>query len=508
MVMRMLVGLLLLTLTGGSNPPVVKIDSGEIAGNRSGAVTSFLGIPYAAAPVGPLRWRPPSPVTAWTITRQARVYGSDCAQAPFPQDAAPIRTAPSEDCLFLNVWAPSSRANGKALPVMVWIHGGGFVNGGGSPAIYDGSNFAADGVVLVSLNYRLGRFGFFLHPAIEGESETGNFGFLDQIAALEWVKRNIGAFGGDPENVTIFGESAGGMSVHMLMQSDKARGLFHKAIIQSGGGTACSLPYASRQQAIGAGSRFAPGLTADALRALPVSSVVGDLSLSNIERDDYSGPMFDRINLHAQPVEAIAAGLYADVPIMLGTNSADGFPPTSDKQEVLRMLATAGPRARQLYDPDGTKSGLEMATKISADQIFIGPGRDVARRLAAKGRKVFVYRFDHIGGATGKAMGGAPHASEIPYVFALPEQRIEKGGDGNDAAVAKTMHRYWIDFTRHGRPTHKHGRKAWRPFSPDSDRLRLIGTEGAHDIPDPLRERLDFAAKIGCQAPPSPDQNK
>src|SRR6516225_7634296 len=218
----------------------VTIESGKLRGSSTDGVVSFKGIPFAAPPVGQLRWRAPQPVAPWSGVREATSFQSDCMQVPFPSDAAPLGTKPAEDCLYLNVWKPDAATTDK-LPVMVWIYGGGFVNGGSSPAVYDGSQFAKKGVVFVSFNYRLGRFGFFAHPALTRENADGllgNYGFLDQIAALQWVQKNILAFGGDPGNVTIFGESAGGFSVHMLMGSPLAQGLFHKAIIESGGGRA------------------------------------------------------------------------------------------------------------------------------------------------------------------------------------------------------------------------------------------------------------------------------
>ena len=217
---------------------IVKIDTGKLKGVTSDGVVSFKGVPFAAPPVGDLRWRPPQLAAPWTGIREASAYGPDCMQLPFPGDAAPLGVKPAEDCLYVNVWAPAVKS-AKKLPVMVWIYGGGFVNGGSSPSVYDGSHFARTGVVFVSFNYRVGRFGFFAFPALSKQNPSephGNYTYMDQIAALQWVRRNIAAFGGDAKNVTLFGESAGGMSVLTLMTSPMAQGLFQKAIIESGGG--------------------------------------------------------------------------------------------------------------------------------------------------------------------------------------------------------------------------------------------------------------------------------
>ena len=208
-----------LFLPGTMKCQTVNTESGLVTGATADGVISYKGIPYAAPPVGELRWRAPQPPAKWSAPLAATAYGHDCMQLPFPSDAAPLGTPPAEDCLVLNVWAPEKHS-AKKLPVMFWIYGGGWVNGGSSPAVYDGSQFAKGGVVLVSFNYRLGRLGFFAHPALTKEhpdEALGNYGYMDQIAALKWVQRNIAAFGGDPGNVTIFGESAGGFSVHMLM---------------------------------------------------------------------------------------------------------------------------------------------------------------------------------------------------------------------------------------------------------------------------------------------------
>src|SRR5689334_7801394 len=238
---RFMIGAALLGLAaiGGGNaapPPVVRVDRGQLQGVVDDGVVSYKGIPFAAPPVGDLRWRPPQPVAPWTGVRQAAEFGADCMQGRFgppPAAGAPAPRVPSEDCLYLNVWSPASAAPGAKLPVMVWIYGGGFTGGSSSSPNTSGTQFAKQGVVLVAANYRVGRFGFFAFPALSRErpDETrANYAYMDQIAALQWVKRNIAAFGGDPNNVTIFGFSAGGGSVHSSLVSPMARGLCHKAI--------------------------------------------------------------------------------------------------------------------------------------------------------------------------------------------------------------------------------------------------------------------------------------
>ncbi|RYG85444.1 carboxylesterase family protein, partial [bacterium] len=238
----LLVAALSLIATAGftaESAPRASTATGEVVGVRAAGVEAFKGLPFAAPPVGDLRWRPPQPAARWSGIRDASRYGADCMQEPFPGDAAPLGETPAEDCLYLNVWRPAGARAGAKLPVMVWIYGGGFVNGGASPAVYDGSAFARQGVILASFNYRLAHFGFFAHPALSAEQKGGllaNYGLMDQLAAMTWVRDNIARFGGDPANVTVFGESAGGMSVHTLLTTPLAKGLFQRAIVESGAG--------------------------------------------------------------------------------------------------------------------------------------------------------------------------------------------------------------------------------------------------------------------------------
>jgi para-nitrobenzyl esterase len=280
--------------------PAVQVEGGSVTGTTGAGVAVFKGIPFAAPPVGPLRWRAPQPVQTWSGVRAADRFGHDCMQLPFPSDAAPLGTTPAEDCLVLNVWRPAASAAPK--PVLVWIYGGGFVNGGSSPAVYDGSAFARQDVVFVSFNYRLGRFGFFAHPALSAANEgpLGNYALLDQIAALQWVRANIAKFGGDPAQVTLMGESAGGASVLNLMASPMAKGLFARAIVMSGGGRTLIGGVPLRGEAGGRPSAETIGVnfattqgiagrsdaeTLAALRALPADQVRGELNLA------YRGPV-------------------------------------------------------------------------------------------------------------------------------------------------------------------------------------------------------------------------
>jgi para-nitrobenzyl esterase len=465
---------------------VVHVDGGDLAGTTVAGVAAFKGIPYAAPPTGANRWRAPQPVAPWSGPRDATAYGADCAQAPFPPDAAPVRTRPAEDCLYLNVWKPA--AAGMRRPVMVWIHGGGFVNGGSSPAVYDGSAFARDGVVFVSLNYRLGRFGFFAHPGLAAEGYGGNFGFLDQIAALRWVRANIAAFGGDPGNVTVLGESAGGISMHMLLQAPAARGLFARAIIESGGGRDTALAMPTIAVAARAGEAFAPGLDAAALRALPEAQVTGDLSMLTMGQAGYSGPMTDGRTVFGGSLDSIAGGLYARVPVLVGANSADGIPRVRDKAAVFAAYGARADAARGFYDPDGRGAFLKVAVQAAADRMFIEPARAVARALAPR-QPVWLYRFGYARPEWIAAMGGAPHASEVPYAFDTIAARANLPELPGEAQTARAMHAAWLDFARTGQV-------AAPRATADDTHVLLIDAAGVHSVEDPIRMRLDFAESL------------
>ncbi|WP_203290716.1 carboxylesterase/lipase family protein [Maricaulis parjimensis] len=505
--------------------PLVETLSGPLLGSTAAGVDSFLGIPYAAPPTDDLRWRAPQPVTAWSATRPATGFGDDCQQTPFAQDAAPSTAPFSEDCLFVNVWRPADVEPGADLPVAVWIHGGGFVNGGSSPAIYSGESFARNGVIYVSMNYRLGRFGFFAHPALTRENADegllGNYGYLDQIAALNWVEANIAAFGGDPDNVTIFGESAGGASVQAMLTSPLAQGLFDRAIIQSGGGRRTGFsdrrlqddaPGSPSLESLGVAFAEAHGITGDgpaaldALRALPASEIDGGLSMASMGQQGatYGGPSIDGRIVTAPLQDQYMSGQFAMVPLMIGATSADlGFLPVATKADAFNLFGDSADAARAAYDPDGVLPDAAVISAIGGDLFMVEPARFVASRFNAAGNPVFHYRFSYVAEALQDTFSGAPHASEIPYTHnTLANRRDGETTTPGDQAVAELTHRYWLNFIRSGDPN-SDDQTAWPLYSAVTEPLMDISASGeAVAGRDPWSDRLDMVcdafAGTGC----------
>ena len=496
--------------------PQVQTDAGRVIGTAAGGVAFFLGIPYAAPPVGELRWRAPRPVAPWLKPRIADGYGSDCMQLPYPGDSGPPRTRPAEDCLYLNVWVPARRSEGP-LPVMVWIPGGGFVNGGSSPAVNDGSALARRGAMLVSLNYRLGRFGFFAHPALARETAGapwGNWGFLDQIAALDWVRRNAAAFGGDPGNVTIFGESAGGASVQALMVSPLARGLFHKALVQSGGGRLGGMlamrplrgdPVAGAPSAVDAALAFAraariageDAAALAALRALPAERVVDGMTLLAPQPETWSGPMVDGAIVPEDVEPAFRAGRQARVPYVVGTTDREfGFAPIPAERSHAMFAAFGADReaAERAYDPAGAGDRSEMAIQLFSDQAMVEPARLLAR-LASTTQPTWSYRFAYVASSQRAALPGALHASEVPFAFDTVSEAFGDAATAEDEAMADTMSGYWVDFARAGDPNGG-DRPRWPRYTAAEDVILELGVGGPVARPDPRRERLDLVERL------------
>ncbi|MEZ6029622.1 MAG: carboxylesterase family protein [Hyphomonadaceae bacterium] len=488
------------TPDGNAATTIATTVNGQLRPLEAGGVLAFKGVPYAAAPVGDLRWKPPQPAASWNGVRDATQYGDICMQKMPNPDNGIGQYPASEDCLTLNVFTQGLAANAKR-PVMVWIHGGGFVNGSGSADLYDGTEFAKRGVVLVSINYRLGRFGSFAHPLLSEEADGGpvaNYGMLDMIASLEWVKRNIASFGGDPGNVTIFGESAGGMAVQKLMISPLARGLFHKAIVQSGAGRE-NVVYLDRKSPRGLpsaeseGETFIESLGVDAktpadLRAIPADTIIaaGDPSTFG-----GGGPIVDGRIIPMTVTEAFAKGIEAAVPYLVGYNSAE-FPakPEDIDNSLMRVIGAKLTEMRTLaltYPTEG-----DMAARIMGDIIFAEPARHLAGVHAAWRNPAFLYRFDVLSPSVQGKYLGTPHAQERQYVFntlsASPYPT-----DANDQKQADYATAYWVNFAKTGDPNGD-GLPTWPRYDAASDQLLEFTNDGPVAKASPHRDRWDAIA--------------
>lgn len=485
----------------------VQIHDGRVRGAVAAGVVSFKGIPFAQPPTGENRWRPPQPVQPWTGVRDATEYAADCMQLPFPSDAAPLGTKPNEDCLYINVWMPAGRAATK-LPVMVWIYGGGFVNGGSSPAVYSGANFASHGLVFVSFNYRVGRFGFFGHPALTAESKDGllgNYAYMDQIAALKWVQGNIEAFGGDPKNVTLFGESAGGGSVLAMMTSPLSKGLFQRAIIESGGGRGLfptrylrkSLPNRPSAEEIGVAFAKEAGITADgkdalpALRALPAERIVDGLNMASMNSPTYAGPMIDGKILVEEPEAAFLAGRQAKIPLIAGANTSDiGFSSAKSKEELFAPFGADRSSAEKAYE-DASQAEFEaLRSAMAADRTMVEPARFVVETQRAAGQPAFEYRFSYVAECMRKEWKGAPHATEIPFVF--DTVKVKYGSDlaPADEVIAQAVNAYWAAFAKTGAPRAA-SLPEWPLYDPKGDVLMNFTDAGPKAERDPWHDRME-----------------
>jgi len=466
-----LLGVLLLGLVGSAlaqSRPMATVAEGDLVGIRDHGVRVFLGIPYAAPPVGERRWRPPAPAPAWDGARDASRHGPACPQ---PEDRfsghTPLRQ--DEDCLYLNVWTPAE-ADGP-LPVMVWLHGGAHRIGAGSLHFYDGAALARRGAVVVMLNYRLGYLGYFDHPALEAEGHGGNYGLMDQIRALEWVGDNIAAFGGDPDRVTVFGESAGGADVLYLMTSPAAHGLFQRAAVQSGGGwNQPDSRDAMRESVVsGLASVGVPeDADAGALRDLDprrlVEAQAGTRKLG-------FGPFLDRKVTFEAPSEVFADGRAARVPLIIGSNSWEANLLKFREPGLMSRIVTHLPPVTGWYD--AAASAAERGKLLFRDVVFGAPARWVARHHAEHA-PAWLYLFDYVTTAERGESPGAGHAAEIVYVFdniGTAGSAVVSGAE-EDARLADALADCWVAFAREGAP--RCALADWTPYDPAEDNVLLI----------------------------------
>jgi len=482
---------------------VVRIEHGVLRGSAENGLEIFRGVPYAAPPVGALRWRAPQPVAEWRDIKQATRFGAECPQ-PVDRDESPGPYM-DEDCLTLNVWAPTG-VSGRPRPVMVWIHGGSFKHGAGSRPSYDGAQLARQGIVVVTINYRLGHLGIFAHPQlsrIKTGEPLGNYAIMDQIAALEWVRRNIARFGGDADTVTVFGYSAGGKSVLTLMVSPYAKGLFHRAIAQSGGGRIGEVPQHLAKTVPGNPSLESEGEgmaryfnietsndVVAALRDLAADDIV-DYANRHGPRGTRS-PVVDGNIVPAGIVRLFEQGRQHDVPMMIGANSWEGSilsarSVAAIRQSNQRLLGNQDPeQLRELY------GDVDIDTIISGpwfrDWAFLTSARYLSRQMRRVSSPAYLYLFDYVAESLKPKVPGAAHGSEVGYVFetlAHPEAGVSVGAvTERDTQVAEAVSAYWVAFAKTGNPNSP-GLPDWARYGLESDGLLYIG--------DPIETRHAYA---------------
>ncbi len=478
----MLVGLLAVAVPLSAAQPTVATRSGLVEGRREAGLDIFRGLPFAAPPTGALRWRAPQPVATWQGTRNAHAFGDACMQAPgasLANGGDPGRL--SEDCLTLNVWTPQAGASGKR-PVMVWIHGGALVFGAGSLAVYDGSALARRGAVVVTINYRLGALGFFSHPAIDGQPARGpvNYGLLDQIAALRWVRDNIAAFGGDPGNVTVFGESAGAQSVLALYASPLAPGLFHKGIAQSPYGVPSHTRAKARTVGIGIAEALGlPGAAATAaqLRAVPAERFgrIEDRALSLAP-----GFIVGDEALPQPILETFQRQRQARLPLIVGSNSdestvAVGF--GLDPAALVARLRAGKVLLKKLY-PDVTDEA-QLGRETIRDAVFTAFARRIAY-LHARIAPTWRYYFSHVQRNLQGKVPGVAHGAEIPFVMGTGADCgcLKIAFNDADRAYARMVGDYWYAFASTGEPAAS-GAPVWNQDGARGARTMEFGDSAA-----------------------------
>jgi para-nitrobenzyl esterase len=497
-----LIVLLLFSNTGNAQiPEKLKTDKGWIQGVSENGLTIFRGIPFAAPPVGRLRWKAPQAVSEWTDVRSAEHFAASPMQAGNPAGGK------SEDCLYLNVWSPAKSTRDQ-LPVMVWIYGGGFSTGSTAEPWYEGSKLAQKGVVFVSIAYRVGPLGFLVHPSLNAESKdhvSGNYGLLDQIAALKWIQKNIARFGGDPRKVTIFGESAGGLSVSMLCASPLAKGLFRGAISQSGAsfGPAGNIFYP------GENMKLLSTANEEGIKYLHNAGVSNIEELRSLPPDKLpmawgvgsSWPVIDGYVIPDVQYTLYSNGKYSDIPVLIGYNSDEGlsFSPGKTPEECTESVRKRyGKFADDLLKayPVGDTSVSRSARNLSRDAAFGWHNWTWAKLQSQTGHsKVFYYFFDQHPDypASSTMFGyGSPHAQDVSYVF----QHLEASDPNisqSDVSISKAMGDYWINFVKSGDPNGA-GLPQWSSFT-NNRPMVMYFDKTPHPGPVPDKEALKVLDK-------------
>lgn len=499
----------------------VSLSQGVINGMLSddGSVVSYLGVRFAAPPVGDLRWRPPHPLQPGGASVNATHSGPICPQYPLPTNSVlPLGDeVEDEDCLFLNVWAPAEQT-GERLPVIMWLHLGAFQIGSGSAPIYDGSNWAKAGVVFVTPNYRLNKFGFLAHPALSAEQggRSGNYGLLDQIAALEWIRDNIAKFGGDPECVTIAGISAGASSVSLLMASPLARGLFHRAICESGGSfgpvaerTSCGDAWQHLRGAEASGQKWADSLglkDAASLRALSAEEI--KVASETDWTDNYgvfdaAQPIVDGAVLEAGSREIFGAGRQAPVPLLVGSAANEDllvpFSPSLEAYESdgARIYGNHAAEFKRVYPASTDAEAIASSMKANAHRLFTWQNWTMAKLHAAAGYDTYYYRFQmeppvpenmHPEQALPRPIG-AFHGASMFYTFQNFDKRNWPWRE-EDVALSQAMVEAWVSFARDGKPSSAK-LPEWPRFDQNAPRVMQLDARPALGaVPD--QPYLDF----------------
>ena len=511
-------GILITLANSGVRDDPVKIDTGMITGavsDKSPGIRVYKGIPYAAPPVGVLRWREPQPAASWSGVKVFDQYGAACPQAPYPAGSIYFNKPEklSEDCLCLNVWTGAKKANEKR-PVMVWIHGGALTRGSGANPVYDGAALAAKGVVLVTINYRLGPLGYFAHPALSAESKhsaSGNYGVLDQIAALKWVQRNIAAFGGDPDRVTIFGESAGSWSVCALVATPLAKGLFHRAIGESGGVFA-PMQFLKEKKfgsssAEDGGKSFAKALAVDdgpdALKQLRAKSYQEIIEAFDKQRAaTWARGTVDGWVFPEEINSIFAAGKQNKVPVIVGSNAdegtslvAPGLIPKSAEAFKTYLKGRFGALMNdylEIYPVNSDADVRDAYLHSFRDETFTWQMRTWARMSAKSRTKAWLYFFSQAPPRPDKNIYGAYHAAEIAYAFDnlhLTSLKPEK----SDIDVANAMSDFWVNFAATGNPNRK-GLPAWNTYDEKSEPFMEFGSS-IKEGKSLLKKECDFYDK-------------